>query len=397
MQVYPLFMDEQRCQAARMYTSHSLYLNPPARHARLPRPGDDVQAFHRGLPGYAPTPLVDLPGIAAELNVGRVLIKDESSRLGLPAFKVLGASYAIARALSERWGSSTTLSLAELRAAAPAHPPVTLFAATDGNHGRAVAHTAKLIGLQCRIFYPDSLTRSATSAIASEGPETRELALPYDDVVAEMRAAAAAFGEGALIIQDTAWEGYREIPGWIVDGYSTMLRELDSQLAELTEAANNATGAGGAAPTVDLALAPAGVGSLAQAIVAHFRSGERPPSVAIVEPVAAPTIFHALTVGRPESIETGTTVMLGLNCGTPSDLAWPVLQAGADAAVLVDDAEARAAVASLQDARVDAGPCGASTLAGLRRLVADARADIGLTEQSTVVLFNTESLSANPL
>ncbi|KUF07681.1 diaminopropionate ammonia-lyase [Leucobacter sp. G161] len=369
-----------------MYTSASIFLNPNARHARLARPASDIQAFHRGLPGYAPTPLVDLPDIASELHLGRVLIKDESSRLGLPAFKVLGASYAIARALSERWGSDRTMSLAELQAATSAHPPVTLFAATDGNHGRAVAHTARLIGIPCQVFYPDSLTDSAMAAIASEGPATQGLPLPYDDVVAAMRAAAEAFGPEALIIQDTAWDGYREIPGWIVDGYSTMLMELDVQLA--------ATGA----DAVDLVLAPAGVGSLAQAIVAHFRTGDStPPAVAVVEPVAAPTIFHALTVGKPEPIETGTTVMLGLNCGTPSDLAWPVLRAGTDVSVLVEDEDARDAVETLHRSGVDAGPCGASTLAGLWRVIAGAREELQLNERSTVVLFNTESLSANPL
>lgn len=369
-----------------MQTSPSLYLNPSARTAQLARPSDDVRAFHAGFPGYHPTPLVNLPAVAAELGVGRVLVKDESSRLGLPAFKILGASYAMARALSARWGSATTLSLDELRAQAPSHPPVTLFAATDGNHGRAVAHTARLIGLACTIFYPDTLTEAAMSAISGEGATTHLLALPYDDVVAAMRDAADSQGDAALVIQDTAWEGYHEIPGWIVDGYSTMLDELDEQLAQLEVEA------------VDLALAPAGVGSLAQAIVAHFRGGEGgSPSVAIVEPETAPSVFHALTTGEPGPVDTAHTVMLGLNCGTVSDLAWPVLQAGADAAVLVTDDDARAAVATLQAEGVDSGPCGAATLAGARRLSLAARAEIGLTESSTVVLFNTESLSANPL
>lgn len=367
-----------------MQTSQ-FYVNAHARRATLSRPSDEVRRFHAGLPGYAPTPLLELPEVAEELGVARVVVKDESSRLGLPAFKILGASYAIARALSARWGSERTLSLAELRELAPSQPPVTLFAATDGNHGRAVARTAALIGLDCQVFYPGSLTAAAMAAIAAEGALTTRVELPYDDVVQTMRDGAAAFGAAALVVQDTSWHGYTDIPGWIVDGYSTMLAELDDQLHDLGIA------------RVDLALAPAGVGSLAQAIVAHFKSGSTSSAVTIVEPLAAPAVFHALTSGSPAPVSTTDTVMLGLNCGTVSELAWPVLRAGADAAVLVSDDEARAAVATLGAAGVDAGPCGAATLAGARRILASARAELSLSSSSTVVLFNTESLSANPL
>lgn len=368
-----------------MYTTDSLYLNSSARQHRIQAHGDQALRFHRSLPGYSATPLIELPEIASELGVGRVFVKDESSRLGLHAFKVLGASYAIAQALSKRWGFDRVLSLEELQGAAKAQAPVTLFCATDGNHGRAVARTSAMIGLPCQVFIPDSLTTEAKAAIAAEGAVVREFSASYDDVVAEMRAATASQAEHALAIQDTAWPGYHEIPNWIVEGYGTMLQELDAQLASAQlEAA-------------DLVLAPAGVGSLAQAIVSHFRGVEKPPVVTVVEPVAAPTIFHALRIGRPEAIETEHTVMLGLNCGTPSELAWPVLQAGVDSAVLVNDDEARASVRTLQAAGVDAGPCGASTLAGARRIVAAARDELGIDEHSVVVLFNTESLEANPI
>lgn len=368
-----------------MHPKESLYLNLPARHHRLPRSGDAAISFHRTIPGYRATPLVELPGIAADLGVGRVFLKDESSRLGLPAFKVLGASYAIACALSARWGSDRVLSIDELKTVAAARPPVTLTCATDGNHGRAVARTAAMIGLPCRVFIPDSLTEQAKMAIASEGASVRELHAPYDDVVDAMRREVADLGTHALAIQDTAWPGYHEIPSWIVDGYGTMLSELEAQL-RLAHA-----------DPADLVLAPAGVGSLAQAIVSHFRSVEAPPAVTIVEPVAAPAILHALITGAPEPVATGHTVMLGLNCGTPSELAWPVLRAGVDAAVLVDDDEARDAVRTLEAAGVDAGPCGAATLAGARRIIGVAGEQLGLDGSSTVVLFNTESLGANPI
>lgn len=335
--------------------------------------------------GYEPTPLHEVPTLAAELGVGRVFIKDESSRFGLPAFKVLGASYAIARALSAYWGSKNLLSVEELIASAGSRPRVTLVCATDGNHGRAVARMASILGLPCHVFVPAALTREAISAIASEGATVHELHAPYDEVVSQMRQTAPQLSENFLVIQDTAWDGYQEIPGWIVDGYSTMLAELDSQM-QLASASSP-----------DLVLAPAGVGSLAQAIVSYFRSVEAPPAISIVEPTAAPAVFCALKSGSPSTVETGDTIMRGLNCGTVSELAWPVLRAGADAAVLVDDSDTREAVHTLFTAGIDAGPCGAATLAGARKIIKAAGKQLGINETSTVVLFNTESLEANPI
>lgn len=368
-----------------MPSTPTLYLNPSARHHQIARTRDDVVRFHRSLPDYAPTPVRDLPGIAQELGVGRFLVKDESSRLGLPAFKALGAIYALARALSERWGLDGVHTLEELAAVAAEKPRVTVMCATDGNHGRAVARATAAVGLPCRVFVPDVLSPEATQAISAEGADVRELAVPYDAVVDTMREEAEAFGPDALVIQDTAWPGYHKVPTWIVEGYSTMLHELDDQLEDADVG------------PVDLVLVQAGVGSFAQAVVAHYRAVERPPVVAVIEPVAAPAILHALLSGAPHQVSTGDTIMRGLNCGTPSELAWPVLQAGVDAALVVDDDEARAAVASLQEAGVDAGPCGAASLAGARRLLADARAALGIGPTSTVVMFNTESRAANPI
>lgn len=364
--------------------SSTLYLNAAARDTRLRRPADDILGFHQTLPGYAATPLVELPELAVELGVGRVFMKDESSRLGLPAFKVLGASYAISRVLSARWGvDDRALDLGELRRRAATDGDLHLYAATDGNHGRAVAHVARLLGVPATIFFPHVLTSSAKDAIRGEGATVVDLEMAYDDVVATM--IEQVENAGGVIVQDTAWEGYVNVPQWIVDGYSTMLEEMDGQLRQAN------------VETVSLVMAPAGVGSLAQAITAHFRSVDVPPSITIVEPVAAPTIFHALTHGSTEPIETGSTIMTGLNCGTPSPLAWPVLNAGADAAVLVDEDETKQAIRDLRDLGVDAGPCGAATLAGARRIIDSAAEHLVGVDGGVVILINTESFAANPV
>ena len=359
---------------------HPLYRNSAARDWRTSRL-DDVMAFHQSMPGYAPTRLVEAPELADELGVASVYVKEEASRLGLPAFKILGASYAISRALSARVGSTSALNLEVLREALIDQAPVTLIAATDGNHGRAVAHTARLLGVSARIFTPADITDAAKRAIEGEGAERIELALPYDDIVLAAAADASAAGESALLIQDTSWSGYEDIPQWIVDGYSTLVEEADAQLSAL------------GIDAVDLVAVPVGVGSLAQAVVRHYRSGSGAPRVLSVEPDAAPAILASLHAGASLTVPTGHTIMAGLNCGTPTDIGWETLRAGIDVAVTVTDAAAAQAVRDLERLGIDSGPCGASTLAGVRAL-----ADAGLlSSDARVLLLSTESRTANPL
>jgi diaminopropionate ammonia-lyase len=380
------------------------YSHPAARSWRTtPARAALTSAFHSGLPGYAATPLAELPALAGELGVGRVFVKDESSRLGLPAFKALGASWAIAQILAARAGLSGPLTLDVLRSAAAADP-VTLITATDGNHGRAVARIAALLGLPARVFVPREVPGGAVAAIAAEGAEVTEVPDSYD-VAVKHAAAAAADHAKAVLVQDTAWAGYEQIPGWVVEGYATLLAETDAQLAEA-----------GAGP-LGLIAVPIGVGSLAQAVVTHHRSvatagpagsagsagsagpagsaGSAAPAVLGVEPETAACVLHSLLSGAFSSIATSATVMAGLNCGTPSQLAWPVLQAGLDAAVAVTDAAAEQAVTDLGAHGVSSGPSGASTLAGARAALTGAgadrrRAELGIGADSVVVLLSTE-------
>jgi diaminopropionate ammonia-lyase len=349
------------------------FARPAARAWRCAAVPGGARDFHRGLPGYAATPLTEVQGLAAELGVGRVFVKDESARLGLPAFKVLGASWAVHQAL-----------------AGPTVPsPVTLVTATDGNHGRAVARVARLLGQRAHVLVPDGVHPSAVAAIAAEGAEVTRVGGDYDEAVRQ--AAAAAAGPATLLIQDTAWPGYERIPGWIVEGYGTLCAEIDEQLA-----------AAGAGPP-DLVGVPVGVGSLAQAVVTHYRSrlAETAPAVLAVEPEAASWVVLSLTRGEPVSVTTSETIMAGLNCGTPSSLAWPILQNGLDAAVTVTDAGSARAAADLAAAGVSAGPCGAAPLAGLRAALTGGgsdqrRAELGLHPAATVVLLSTEGSAANP-
>ncbi|MFJ4479195.1 diaminopropionate ammonia-lyase [Streptomyces xanthochromogenes] len=355
------------------------FARPGARTTRLSEPAPaGVRAFHEGLPDYAPTPLTELPPLAAELAVGRVFVKDESCRLGLPAFKALGASWAVHRILAER---------AEA-AGGTAPGPLTLVTATDGNHGRAVARVARLLGQRAHVFVPRGVHPRAVSAITAERAEVTEVPGAYDEAV---RLAAEAAGQAdAVLVQDTAWPGYERVPGWIVEGYSTLCAEIDEQL----------TGAGvDAGP--GLVAVPVGVGSLAQAVVTHYRSRPSGPALLSVEPRAAACVLASLAREAPVSIATGHTSMAGLNCGTPSSIAWPHLRDGLDAAVAVSDREAALAGARLAELGVSSGPCGAAGLAGLRAALSGPgggrrRRALGLGPSSVVVLLSTEGAAANP-
>jgi diaminopropionate ammonia-lyase len=335
----------------------SWYVCPCARHWTAPASTRAARAFHRTLPGYEPTPLIELPELAGELGVGRVLVKDESSRLGLPAFKVLGASWACHQVLERQ-------------------PGARLVTATDGNHGRAVARMAAHFGVASTVFVPKPMLQATAELIAAEGAEVVWVEGDYDTAV-RMAAGYADEGADRALVQDTAWDGYTSVPAWIVEGYHTLTQEMDEQL--------------GGVP--DIVVVPVGVGSLAEAVVRHYRSDDAPrPRVLSVEPDSAACVLASLAADRPVSVVTAATVMAGLNCGTVSSSAWPVLSRGCDAAVTVTDDEAMCAVDDLGRLGVSSGPSGAASLAGVRAALGDPdrRAGLDLPGDAVVVLLSTE-------
>jgi diaminopropionate ammonia-lyase len=237
---------------------------------------------------------------------------------------------------------------------------------------------------------------TAVTAIAAEGAQVTEITGTYDDAV--RIAAKAAREPHAELVQDAGWPGYEEVPGWIVDGYSTLFAEVDDQLA----AAGPAGTAGARGPA--LVAIPAGVGSLAQAAVIHYRSrpGSGAPSLLTVEPGSAAGVLAGLVRGELGTVTTGETIMSGLNCGTPSRLAWPYLRDGLDAAVAVANSEAAVAARDLAGYGIPAGPCGGAALAGVRAALTgegaqERRGALALDSGGTVVLLSTEGSAANPV
>lgn len=310
-------------------------------------------------------------------------------RLGLPAFKMLGASWAAYRAITRRLNAEDTPPrLDDLRDLVSGAKPITLVTATDGNHGRAVARMAQMIGVAARVFVPDVVSRLAIDHIRNEGAEVVVLPQDYDATV-QIAAAEVATDTGAILVQDTAWDGYEEVPQRIVDGYSTLFREIDTQLVQQ-----------GSGPAGVVAI-PTGVGSLLQAAVEFHRSGQRgPASLVAVEPVSANCVTKSLQNREPVPVQTGRTNMAGLNCGTPSSIAWPFLRDGVDTSVCVDDEQAERASDDLGSFGISSGPCGGAALAGLRALRDNPQAhawydgQVASAGRTSAVLLNTEGAAS---
>jgi diaminopropionate ammonia-lyase len=301
----------------------------------------DALAFHRALPGYEPTPVRELSDVALELGLGAVFVKDESARLGLPAFKILGASWAVERALREEPSTQT------------------LVAASAGNHGRAVARVAAMRGLRCRIHLPKRALPVRRRAIEGEGAEVIVVDGTYEDAVAA--AEAEAREPNVLLVADV---GSSERASWVIDGYATLFAEAQAQAA------------------FDVLLVPVGVGSLAAAAARYGAAAD--VEVVGVEPETAACLTASLAAGSPVTIDTPGTVMAGLDCAEVSVAAWPTLRAGIARTVVVTDDETRAAMAELEAQGLAIGESGAAPLAALRVLAAD------LSDASRVLLVATE-------
>lgn len=280
-----------------------------------------ARTFHESFPQYSETPLTKLPNMASYLGIKEVYVKDESYRFGLNAFKVLGGSFAMARYIAKETGKDVSelpysvLTSEQLR---KEFGQATFFTATDGNHGRGVAWAAKRLGQKAVVRMPKGTTKTRFDNIAKEGATVTIEEVNYDDCV-RMAAAEAAKTEHGVMVQDTAWEGYEEIPSWIMQGYGTMVMEADQQLKE----------AGIDRPTH--VFVQAGVGSLAGAVVGYFahKYKENPPVMVVCEASAADCLYRSAMKESGELVNVGgdlETIMAGLACGEANTIGWDILR-----------------------------------------------------------------------
>ena len=287
--------------------------------------------FHKSFPQYSVTPLTRLTNLASYLGLKRLYVKDESYRFGLNAFKVLGGSYAIAKYISKELGrdvSEVPYSVLTSEKLREEFGQATFFSATDGNHGRGVAWAANRLGQKCVIRMPKGTTQTRLENIAKENATVTIEDMNYDECV-RLAASEAENTPRGIIVQDTAWDGYEEIPTWIMQGYGTLATEADEQLA-----------ADGARPTH--IFIQAGVGSLAGAVIGYFanRFKENPPVMVVVEAGAADCLYRSALKGDGNRIDvTGDmlTIMAGLACGEANTVSWDILRNHADAFVSCPD------------------------------------------------------------
>lgn len=356
---------------------------------------EKVRQFHRSFPQYKPTPLVSLEVFAKNFGLGGVYIKDESYRFGLNAFKVLGGSFAMAQFIAQQVGRD----ISELGYGQLTSPDIkkdlgdyTFFTATDGNHGRGVAWAANQIGQHSVVYMPKGSSQPRLENILKEGARASITELNYDDAV-RLATAESSKTPNSVVIQDTAWEGYEEIPGWIMQGYGTMASEADYQLK-----------ANGAERPTHI-FVQAGVGSLAGAVTGFFQNlyPQNPPIVTVVEAQAADCLYRSAARGDGSTENVGgdlTTIMAGLACGEANTISWEILRNYASYFVSLPDYDAARAMRVLAvplrgDPSVISGESGAAGMGCLFEVLANPlfkglREAMGLNEKSQVLLFSTE-------
>jgi len=325
-------------------------------------------------PGYAPTPLLSLSGIAAGAGVGALYYKDEGPRFSLGSFKALGGAYAVNR-LAHEWKLRDGRDTSQL----------TVTCATDGNHGRAVAWGARQVGCKCVVFVHELVSAGRVAAMERYGAEVRRVPGNYDDAV--HHAATAAKHNGWTVVSDTSYAGYTEIPRQVMQGYSLLMDEALQQLP--------------AADVPTHVFVQGGVGGLAAALAAYLWEiyGADRPCVIVVEPDKADCLLRSCRAGGLQIVSGKLdTIMAGLACGEPSLIAWEMLHKAADAFMSIRDKDAVACMRLLAappagDPCVVAGESGVAGLAGLLAVAGDQaiRAALGMDAASRVLVIGTEA------
>lgn len=345
-------------------------------------------SFHKSFPGYKATPLVNLCDLANRLNVKNIWLKDESKRFSLNAFKVLGASYAVAAYLKNKFAieDDLTFSIFSNESIRNKLKEITLVTATDGNHGRGVAWTAQQLGCKCVVYMPKDSTQNRLNNIKSYGAEAIIINGSYDDAV--NLAKENSIKRGWLLVQDSSWDGYETIPLWIMRGYLTMLHEIfNEQLLEK--------------PTH--VFVQCGNGTFPASALGYLvnRFKEEKAIFSVVEPIDAACVYESAASANREPISLTNemnTIMAGLACGTPAKLAWNILNKYSDFFIRCADGAAikgmrLLAETKFNDSHIISGESGAVT-AGLLYYLKTGFPDycslLSLDENSKILLISTE-------
>ncbi|MEL6172031.1 MAG: diaminopropionate ammonia-lyase [Pseudomonadota bacterium] len=350
---------------------------------------DEAEAEITAWEGYKPTPIFDLAGLADTLGLKAVYYKHEGPRFGLGSFKALGGAYAVLRCiqreLSDTQGRKITVEEIRNGHFASQISAMTIISATDGNHGRSVAWGAQMFGAKCRIYIHAEVSAFRADAMQNLGAEVVRINGDYDETVAQTRIDSEEFGW--RIVSDTSWPGYCLPPLDVMAGYGVMAREIVQQLPE---------------PPTHVFL-QGGVGGLAASVNAAFHQewDKAAPRSIVVEPELAPCLFASAKAGAPTSVKIEEeTLMAGLSCGEPSQIAWQILENSVHGFMTIPETLVAPAVQML--AKGQSGDCGIeageSAVAGLIGLICGAtspslRDEMKLDSESRVLIVGSEGVT----
>jgi len=353
-----------------------------------------ARRFHRQIPDYRMTRLAALPHLSDMLGVEEIWVKDEGQRLELNSFKVLGGSFAIYRYIQKLLKMNDDELTYDYLVSPEAHKKtgnLTFASATDGNHGRGIAWAAKKLGHDCNIYVHKYTSQARIDAISGYGAKVKIIDGNYDDAVHQIEIDAKK--NGWIIISDTSWPGYEQIPNWIMQGYTSMILEIQAQLS----------GSGVVKPTH--VFIQAGVGALAASVIGFYHTlfGQDAPKCIVVEPENAACLYETAKIadGKIHNVKGNlNTIMAGLACGDPSPLAWSVLKDTADAFVKVPDYVAARGMRILatplkDDPVIISGESGAVTVGALYSLLTEEPAKelkdfLEINKDSQILFINTE-------
>lgn len=353
---------------------------------------ENIHKYHASFPMYENTPLVSLENLAEALEVKDIFVKDESYRFGLNAFKVLGGSYAIGEVVAEKLGiplkdlSFERLVSDEIREKLG---EVTFITATDGNHGRGVAWTANELKQHSIVYMPAGTAEERAVNIRKLGADVTIQDANYDECV--RMANELAEEKGYIMVQDTAWDGYEDIPRWIMQGYMTMSYEIAEELRNLEKKPTHI-------------FLQAGVGSLAAAATGYFSNiypGEDKPIITIVEPNTVACIYESALAGERVLIGGNYhTIMAGLACGEPNTVGLEVLFDYADYYISAPDNLAAHGMRVLgnplkEDKKIISGESGAAPFGVIAKVLEDAhykeiKETLQIDENSVLLFISTE-------
>lgn len=335
---------------------------------------DSIFQFHQQLESYSPTPLIELWELSDTYNSSRVLLKDESMRMGTGAFKALGASWAIYSYLNQNPGKYT------------------FCTATDGNHGRSVAWSSRIFNQKAVIYMPSGTVEARIEKIKEDGAQVIIVDGDYDSTVSAAKKAAAE--NNYVLIQDTAWEGYSDIPQMVSAGYITMLKEIEIQLNAIKQS------------IPDIIVLQSGVGSWAASMMLYLslKYKDNIPCFIIAEPYESDCLMESMKQNKiSKTLKSQKTIMAGLNCGTPSIVAWEIIRDLADAFVSIPDTYAEYALRILSKPGKGLAPIASceSGAAGLAAYLAISEAvelrelkeKLSITEATSFLIFNTEGIT----